>query len=98
MTATETGIDWDVLNVPGVEEIVQTVASALLPNFENYLERDDLTQEGYILVACNGPRVRKLLAEGRVNYVANELYWDLFDKLRPGVKAHGALDFNAELI
>lgn len=70
----QTRVDWTVLDLPGVTEVVQKAASSIATSFKGVTEAADLAQEAFILLASEPHVVR--------NYVANDELGLLYNRVR----------------
>lgn len=70
-------IDWSVLELPGVMQAAENAANAVARQYQGVVERDDLLQEAYIIVATEFVRTREYVEAEALGL----LFWRLKQRL-----------------
>ncbi|GLZ81435.1 hypothetical protein Afil01_62420 [Actinorhabdospora filicis] len=77
-------VDWSVLGLPGVRGVLDSVATKVARDYATILERDDVWQDGAILLATNHDTVRDYLGGYLGPRGLHRWLWSrLIDRARP---------------
>ena len=84
MSTIDAALDWSVLDIDGITRILDITSRRVADKFEGgFHQKDDLFQEGAILLASRGDRVHAQADDDALGLVAHELEMDLLDLVRP---------------